>query len=292
MPAQRLPWFKLWPEAIEHEKVAQLSDAVFRTWVTALAKAADQPIRWRFASRRHAAAVTGRSVGHINTLVTFRLLDDLGADGVWVHDWKQWQERYPSDSPKTPPTLPEHSANGAAKTPRKVRDRSDKSKEVRGEIKERDVPPATPAPTGAAAAEFSIDEQDRINAVVEVLEPFSISHDPKLWRKTLDAYGEIDLQAEALKQADWLRRHKMKSCSTARYLNWLKTAQTELPATRAQDVPRPPELCPECQRPIYSDGHGHAQRPNLNRTPQEPDPLIPCRLFGQPPSAWQRQHVA
>lgn len=129
MPAKRLPWFKLWPEAVEHEKIAQLSDGVFRTWITALAKAADQPTRWHFASRRHAAAVAGRPVSHITTLVNCRLLDDQGADGLWIHDWKQWQERYPSDvdsppstlPPTLPPTLPEHSANtpanGAANAP-------------------------------------------------------------------------------------------------------------------------------------------------------------------------------
>lgn len=121
MPAKRLPWFKLWPEAIEHEKVAQLGDGEFRTWVTALAKAADQPTRWRFASRRHAATITGRPLGHVNTLVNARLLDDMGADGVWIHDWEQWQERYPSDfdtpPSNTPRTLPEQSANGVSKAP-------------------------------------------------------------------------------------------------------------------------------------------------------------------------------
>ncbi len=132
MPAQRLPWFKLWPEAVDHEKVAQLGDAQFRTWITVLAKAADQPTRWHFASRRHAAVVTGRAIGHINTLVSGRLLDDLGVDGVWIHDWKQWQDRYPSDYPEpsanAPPLLPEdppeRSANGHLIPPPSLHDDS------------------------------------------------------------------------------------------------------------------------------------------------------------------------
>ena len=118
MPARRLPWFKFWPEAMRHEKVAMLSDGLFRTWLAALAYGSEQPVRWRFASVKHAATVTGRPAKHITDLIAARLLDLSDSGEVWVHDWRQWQERYESDF--APKPTPEHSA----KTPRTLRENS------------------------------------------------------------------------------------------------------------------------------------------------------------------------
>jgi hypothetical protein len=125
---RRFPWLKLWIEAVAHEKVALLSDAQFRTWVHTLCKGAEQPTRWHFASAQHAAVVSGRPLSHIKHLVNVRLLDQRD-DGLWVHDFRQWQEVYESDIPmqrngrrsvNTPPMLGEHSAN----TPPSVRTHS------------------------------------------------------------------------------------------------------------------------------------------------------------------------
>jgi hypothetical protein len=96
VPAKRLPWFKVWTDAIDHEKVASLTDGQFRAWLHALARASVQPIRGRFASVRHAATATGRSVSEVRALVAIGLLEEV--EGVlWVHDWADWQDRYPSD---------------------------------------------------------------------------------------------------------------------------------------------------------------------------------------------------
>ena len=84
MPARRLPWFKLWPEAMRHEKVALLSDSAFRTWIVMLAAGSEQATRWRFASVHHAARVTGRPEDDLRELIGARLLDVAGASGeVW-----------------------------------------------------------------------------------------------------------------------------------------------------------------------------------------------------------------
>lgn len=142
MAAKRLPWIKFYPELLEHEKFADLSDAESWTWINVWGKASQQTVRWRFASPAHAAKVTGRSVAQIRKLIAARLLDER-SDGLWVHDWQQWQQRYPSDyegsviddglsvedllgivvnapstlredSANAPPLLPEDSVNGAA----------------------------------------------------------------------------------------------------------------------------------------------------------------------------------
>jgi len=124
VPAQRLPWLKLWPESLAHEKIALLTDEQGWTWIHCLCAAAQQPRRWRFASVEHAAAVTGRTPESVSTLITARLLDER-ADGLWIHDYEQWQDRYPSELlgrrldeglTNTPRRLDEHSA----KAPRRL----------------------------------------------------------------------------------------------------------------------------------------------------------------------------
>ncbi len=71
---------------------------------------------------------------------------------------------------------------------------------------------------------FETDDQDRIDAVEMILAPLGLQGEPAFWRKVLDTYSELDLEAEAFKQADWLRRHRIADCSTTRYLNWLSRA--------------------------------------------------------------------
>ena len=119
MPARRLPWFKLWPESMRHEKIALLSDGTFRTWVMVLSSGSEQSVRWHFASVKHAASVTGRPVKHIRELIRGRLIDETPTGELWVHDWRQWQERYESDfAPRTPP---EGSANAPQSLPPELR---------------------------------------------------------------------------------------------------------------------------------------------------------------------------
>jgi hypothetical protein len=106
MPANRLPWVKVWIEALDHEKFANLSDGEAWTWVVLLAKASQQPKRWRFASVEHAHRVSHRPTAHIRRLIAVSLLDH-SEEGVAIHDASQWQ-----DSSKIAPTMREQATNG------------------------------------------------------------------------------------------------------------------------------------------------------------------------------------
>lgn len=136
MPAKRLPWFKLWIGCTAHGKVRQLDDGTFRTWVELLDAASQQPTRGRFASEGEAAAITRRPIKHIRTLVQAGLID-AGEDGLWLHDWSEWQDVYPSDvsrersantPPNTPPNAPRTPGEGSAQ-------RSPKKREEEGRVK-------------------------------------------------------------------------------------------------------------------------------------------------------------
>src|SRR5215472_1738727 len=91
MPAHRLPWFHFWSEAVEHEKLADLSDTDRWTWICCLAKANQQSRRWRFKSVKHAAQVTGRPPESIEALIPVGLLDQT-AEGLLIHDAKKWND--------------------------------------------------------------------------------------------------------------------------------------------------------------------------------------------------------
>jgi|GEM_PF-6366025 len=109
MPAYRLPWVKLWIESSANEKIGSLNDRLFRTWICILIAAGQQKTRGRFANVRHAANASGRPDADIRALIRDRLLDDISRvtddayakgysePGLWVHDWRHWQDRHPSD---------------------------------------------------------------------------------------------------------------------------------------------------------------------------------------------------
>lgn len=191
MPARRLPWLKLWPEAMRHEKVALLTDGQFRSWISVLAASAEQPVRGRFASLQHAVVVTGRPSGDLQHLLAVGLLD-YAEGALWVHDWSQWQDKYPSDytepehSANTPGTLREHSTNGPAKLPLDTEERV-KKREVKRE--EGDTP--TPNPFPASGAGERADRRRR--RAVEIPEPPPAplaqvsAEDVALWRTALHA---------------------------------------------------------------------------------------------------------
>ena len=153
MPARRLPWFKLWPEAMRHEKVVLLSDGAFRTWIVTLAAGSEQTVRWRFGSVKHLLSVTGRPEVEVRELIGARLLDvDDETGALWVHDWRQWQERYASDF--APRTLRNGSANMPSKLPGELRG---ESKELREETKTPPKPP--PQAEGAIAPPTAEDRE-------------------------------------------------------------------------------------------------------------------------------------
>jgi hypothetical protein len=124
MPAKRLPWVKLYAELLEHEKFSELNDTERWTWVCLLLKASQQPQRWRFASARHAAGVTGRPAKHITALIKARLLDQHDDSSLWIHDAVQWQDRHPSDFDRGTDEPSDGRPERSAKTPRKLREDS------------------------------------------------------------------------------------------------------------------------------------------------------------------------
>lgn len=178
MPAKRLPWVKLWPELMEREKVRRLTDGQYRTWTYCLLAASQLPTRWRFESFEHAAYVTRRPMKEIKALAAAHFLDER-SDGVWVHDATEYQDVYPSDygtgedpnkpprvrhgpahdngnlredSANTPPTLREHSSNGAATVlESSLETEMEIETEKRDERKRRN-PPSPPGGNGSKSA--------------------------------------------------------------------------------------------------------------------------------------------
>jgi hypothetical protein len=243
MPAKRLPWFRFWIDATTHEKVRQLDDGTFRTWVELLDAAAKQPRRGRFASRASAISVVRRPAKHLSTLISAKLIDET-REGLVMHDWDEWQRWRPEDAndDATPPDPP---PNGRAiDSPTTHDDRANNNS-----LRARSAAPASgdtetdteeelpPAATQQSPTAFLDDEQARIDQVRAILVPMGLEGRPEFWRKVLDKYGAIDLEAEALKQADWLRRNKKRQCSELRYLNWLEIASRKAPhATTQRDA--------------------------------------------------------
>lgn len=285
MPRKRLPWFKVWVGATRHEKVAMLDDRTFRAWVELLDAASQQTVRGQFASTAAAASVIRRPLALVKILIQAHLLDQTADGVIQMHDWPDWQRWRPEDSPSDPDPPPESHTNNSGITPEShtnpngithdkpaidtrkpsrgaERAKTEKKKgeeDVDVRRKTRDVTPSATtslSPKGAAAAAFSDEERLRINAVAEALAHFGISEDPQLWRKVLDTYGVLDLEAEAIKQADWMHRHHIRACTSARYLNWLSKARADgLPMLEPEDIPSLPpqsarkwQTCSRCSR--------------------------------------------
>lgn len=115
MPNKAVPWLKLWPELVDHEKFAQLTDSESWTWVKALAKSGLQPTRGRYQSVQHAVVVTGRPKKHFERLIGVRLMD-LRPDGLWMHDWERWQRWRPEDGLNDDGSPEYHPPNGTRST--------------------------------------------------------------------------------------------------------------------------------------------------------------------------------
>lgn len=281
MPRQRLPWFKVWVGATRHEKVATLDDKTFRAWVELLDAASQQTIRGHFASTAAAASVIRRPLAMVKVLSQARLIDQLPDGSIQMHDWPDWQRWRPEDASNNPEPPPESHTKDSGITPERLRNnngiarenymndtpprveraKTEKKTEKREEDvddKTRDVTPSATtslSPKGAAAA-FSSEEQSRVNSISETLAAFGISREPKVWRKVLDDYGQLDLEAEALKQADWMRRHRIKACSTARYLNWLDKAREDYVSRSMTNEPAVVTGCPRCGKANWDTSIG------------------------------------
>jgi hypothetical protein len=258
MAARRLPWIKLWIEGMAHEKIALLTDAQFRTWVLVLCAGSQQPIRWRFASSQHAAVITGRPVQHIKQLVSAHLLDPLN-DGLWVHDFRRWQEVYESDLPlngkpertdPNPPTPSEHSPehsdqrsanappNTAATLPARPRapasDGRRETKDVRPETGDLPQPGSEEQQGGglggaaappAPAADFLADELlDRVNQALTGQPGWAPTEHELIKLRDLAERHGLDLEVEAMKIANYMHKPRRKDtvCNFRYVANWLE----------------------------------------------------------------------
>lgn len=246
VPAQRLPWFKLWPEALSHEKVVGLSDGAFRTWITVLAEGSRQAVRWRFASLKHAATVTGRPVKHLRELIAARLLDEAETGELWVHDWRQWQDRYASDfAPKSvrqdsanaPRTLREDSANA----PKKLHERSAMTpteEEGEGEEEEEKETDMSGVPlvvesggSGGAAAAAPHERSGKTPRGSLAPDDFPLSEHH---RQQAERYGVRTDRIEA-ETAKFLDHHRSRG---TRFIDWQAAWRTWM--QRVSDYRQPP----------------------------------------------------
>jgi len=290
MPRQRLAWFKVWVGATRHEKVVTLDNLAFRVWVELLDAASEQPMRGRFTSCAAAAAIVRRPVGVVRKLAQARLLDER-EDGVWLHDWADWQRWRPADeaedtSHDSPPDgggiTQESHRNNSAKTTEKrrktgslVRVREDGEGDVDKELDEEvdTLPAANAAGPSHPPPGFSEDERSEIDEIETTLEPFGLHQRPEFWRKVLDTYGELPLGMEALKQADWLRRNGKRITNVSRYTNWLDKAMVDYrehaPPALVEMPRRAPHVCTiECEHECFDlecAVHGAATRDAIQR---------------------------
>lgn len=266
MPKPRLQWFKVWVGATRHEKIVTLDDRSFRAWVELLDAASEQPIRGRFTSCAAAAAIIRRPPALVRRLAQARLLDERD-DGLWLHDWSEWQrwqadEHTPNGSGITHESLtngvaipnespPESHTNGTGITheshaidtpPRVERAKTKTKRENKKETREL-TPPSSTTTTPPSA--FSNDE---LATIAEVSSTLNLDLQPAAWRSIFERFGSLNLRMEAFKQADWLRRNRKSGCSVSNYSNWL---EREL---RDQVERRPAESetddgvidCPKC----------------------------------------------
>jgi hypothetical protein len=148
MPNKPVPWLKLWPELVDHEKFAQLTDSESWTWVKLLAKSGQQPTRGRFRDVNHAVVATGRPKKHVERLIEVRLLDQR-ADGLWMHDWEKWQRWRPEDGVNSDGSPPDQPPNGHPST-RDEHAMNNGSTHLRDKRIENRPEEITPTPSGKA----------------------------------------------------------------------------------------------------------------------------------------------
>lgn len=262
MPAQRLPWIKFWPEALEHEKFSALTDAESWTWIVVWSKASLQPKRWRFASVAHAAHVTARPVKHIRRLIEVGLLDDTD-EGLSIHDARQWQ-----DAANIPPTQRE----GPLNDPPRVIERPLKGDRTviegvpKGDLEgegERDIerdedsktnnppdPPVRGKPPKAAREVFSdADEQAMLDKWTTVYGSDQEVSDEI--RAALNHNARKKCTSERLYVDNWLRNswkraHPGRALPLLQVVERRTAAATRVVVTAEQQAMHP---CPECGRP-------------------------------------------
>jgi hypothetical protein len=215
MPKPRLSWFKVWVGATRHEKVATLDDRTFRIWVELLDAASQQQVRGRFPSYAAAAAVVRRPVASIRRLAQARLLDDR-EDGVWLHDWPDWQRWHPDDSPTNDTGItPESHANDSPSTQEShtIDTRGGVSaRRGRGRVKDVDVeeeyvPPLVPPSRGGKHTREVLSADSRVELVTKWTDAYG--GDARVQDEidaALNHTSSLKCKSERLYVDRWLRR--------------------------------------------------------------------------------------
>jgi hypothetical protein len=194
----------------------QLSDRTFRVWQELLDAANEQKIRGRFDSYSAAAAIIRRKPAEVRLVAAAGLLDE-SADGVWLHDWKDWQRWKPEDegltndeptSPEDPdydsPITHESHRNGSGITHEKHRKtrslaRAREDVDVEGDVdveRERDTRSSPSLRSGAAASEKR--GNPRVQAVIEAFR--ALSGDVYLTPRDHAAIKRSDVPPELIAQ--------------------------------------------------------------------------------------------
>lgn len=175
-----------------------------------------------------------------------RLLDDLQARGfilryevdgdrfIQVVNFAKHQNPHVKEPPSTIPAPDEHGASPVLPPNGHHDGPSSHARVLSHGLQEQEQEQEQSYSSSAASAAeeekpslepvFSADEREVVDLVAGILVPIGLSAQPRFWRKVLDTYQALDLEAEAMAMADWLRRHRKRVCSTAFVLNWLKSS--------------------------------------------------------------------
>ena len=96
MARRPYPWFKFWPDILRNPKIRGLTPRQFQDWLFVLCAASEQKKRWHFPDTKTATKIVGIPISRFRKLIELGLFDRVD-DGICVHDYKDWQEFYPSD---------------------------------------------------------------------------------------------------------------------------------------------------------------------------------------------------
>ena len=234
MPAPQLPWFRFWKGATQHDKVRELSDAEFRTWVELLDLAAQQKWRGRFRSRKAAAALSRRPDRHIGSLIKTGLIDiDSSDEHLTMHDWDEWQ-RWRKEDVNDDGTPPDHPPNGHAIDSRttheqplndpalRVRAAAPASGEERGE--KRDIEIDTPAAT---------QQPPRARRETVVDDEFKERLEEQFW----EAFGSREAVQDSIAAALGYKKRSNYTDQRAFLRNWVRSDAERSQTRRSRVVP-------------------------------------------------------
>lgn len=158
--------------------------------------------------------------------------EDEGTEYLHLPTWSKWQSinrAYPS---KLPP-CPRHERSTSAHVVF-----TESSVNGHGTCDEHSLEAGTDTGVDAGTGTGSVPEAEAEESVASppaALQAFhsTLAHlkgyepSESFYLKVQAKYGHLDLEEEAFKIADWIRRHSKRPCSTGFVLNWLKRSSEE-----------------------------------------------------------------